>query len=393
MSMRSGLSAGLWLGAWLGAAAIGAACGSAGSAEDGACPVGSLECSCTAGGACDPGLLCIDDRCINAGVGTGDDDPGTTRGTTDSAGTMGGTTGGTTTVDPETTAGGMSSSEGGGLILDVGSAETGVIPVRGCQAIDLLFAIDGSASMAQERSALAAAASFTQVINTLEGLNGGIDYRVGVTDDDDHGFLVPAGWGMPDPWFDSLSFTPAEIATHFNGAVAQVGAQGGAALGCEHVLSSGVGLIEGDVSGFLRDDALLVLVLLTDVDDFGAYDQQGGNTCGIGCATPPPALGGLYDALVAAKNDAPEGVATIVVAGDPNVAAGFNFCSQPGSCGCNGFDCAIFHGTRLYEFADLLGANGYAADLCAGPMSVPTAVETALTESIEIACQNYGPQG
>jgi hypothetical protein len=136
-----------------------------------------------------------------------------------------------------------------------------------------------------------------------------------------------------------------------------------------------------------------VLVLLTDVDDYGAYDQPGGNLCGLGCGTSPSVLTDLYDTLVALKDGDPAGVAGIVVAGDPMVMAGTNICGQPGSCGCGGLDCAIFHATRLYDFAGMLGTNGYAADLCAGPASVPTAVETALTTSIAIACENFEPEG
>lgn len=395
-----------WWGAYVGAAAIGAACGGTSSGEGGeSCPVGALECACTAGGACDPGLLCIEGRCINAGVGTGDDDPAATQGGSTSGGaTMGGTTGGSGPSsssgepDPDTTAGVASSSEGGGGIFDVGVQDIGVVPTMGCQAIDMLFAIDSSSSMAAERGALAAVGAFTQVIMTLEGLNGGgIDYRIGVTSSNDHGFMVPPGWFGADPWFDSQSLTAMEVANAFNGAVGQLGALGDPPVGCEHVLTSAVDLVEGDVTGFVRPDALLVLVLLTDVDDYGAYDQQGGNTCGLGCATPPPPLMDLYDALVAVKG-APEGVAAIVVAGDPGVLDGLNFCGQPGSCGCvdviPGFaDCEIFHATRLYDFTAMLGGNGYAADLCAGAASVPTAVQTALTDSIELACQGYEPEG
>jgi hypothetical protein len=391
-----------WWGAWVGAAAIGAACGGAGSDDgDASCPVGALECSCTVGGACDAGLLCIEGRCIHAGLGTDDGGPPSSSG---GGATADGTTGGgpvsTGMPDPDTTAGVASSSEGGGPIFDVGGRQDVVgVPVMGCQAIDMLFAIDSSSSMAAERGALAAVGAFTQVITTLEGLNGGgIDYRIGVTSSSDHGFLVPPGWFEPDPWFDSQALTAMEVANAFNGAVGQLGALGDPPPGCEHVLTSAAHLLDGDPSGFVRPDALLVLVLLTDVDDYGAYDQQGGNTCGIGCTTPPPPLMDLYDALVAVKDGLPEGLAAIVVAGDPGVTDGFNFCTQPGSCGCveiiPGFaDCEIFHATRLYDFTELLGVNGYAADLCAGAASVPTAVETALTESIEIACQSYEPPG
>lgn len=68
-----------------------------------------------------------------------------------------------------------------------------------------------------------------------------------------------------------------------------------------------------------------------------------------------------------------------------------NFCGQPGSCGCAGFDCGVFHATRLYAFTQLLGANGFSADICGGPQAVPTAVKTALTESIDLACMKFNP--
>ena len=109
---------------------------------------------------------------------------------------------------------------------------------------------------------------------------------------------------------------------------------GGASLGCEHVLTSGVGLLRDDDTGFVRPEALLLLVLLTDVDDYGAYDQLGGHSCGDllgGCETPPPALDGLVADLVALKGGDPTAVAAIVIAGDPNVEAGVNLCDQPGS--------------------------------------------------------------
>lgn len=382
--------------------AAGWACGTtAGGNDDAPECIGAIDCPCTSGGGCDPGLVCIDGRCLGSPPSMTD-----SGGATDGSATGGGTTmgpGDTTaaslgTTGLDTSGGDPSTDDGGGPLLDVAPMDLGG-PTMGCQAVDVLFAIDGSASMAEERAALAATGSFTQVIMTMESLNGGgIDYRIGVTDDDDHGFLVPPGWFDPNPWFDSSTLTAMEIADAFNGAVGQVGGIGGATTGCEHVLTSATDLVDGDLSGFVRPDALLVLVLLTDVDDYGAYDQMGGNTCGLGCTTPPPPLMDLYDTLVAAKGGDPAGVAAIVVAGDPGLAGGFNFCNQPGSCGCvevipGFFDCDIFHGTRLWDFATMLGANGFAGDLCAGPMSVPTSVETALTTSIDIACQNYEPEG
>lgn len=392
------LRAWMWSGlGFVAAAAAGWAC-AGDSGQD--CPIGYINCPCTLGGTCDLDLVCVDGTCVDIDAGGSGDDggpgPGSAPSTTgggdddgpaDASASADGTSGG---ASADTTMGPGS----GGVILDVGNGDTDIVPRSGCTAIDLLFVLDGSGSMIEERNALAATNAFNQIILTLEGINGGgVDYRIGVTDDDDHGFLTPPGWFQPDPWFDSNEMTAMEIAQAFNGAAGQVGGLGGASAGCEHVLTSGTNLLAGDGSGFVRPEALLVLVLLTDVDDYGAYDQQGGNSCGLGCTDAPPTLESLLDQLLVVKDDQMDGVAAIVVAGDPTVNAGVNFCDQPGSCGCSGLDCAIFHADRLYQFADMLGTNGVAADLCAGPASVPDAVESALTESIDLACMMFEPEG
>lgn len=373
---------------------LGWACSDA--AGDG-CPIGYVNCACTLGGSCDFDLVCVNGTCVDLGGGTSADGSATdpTNASNDAT-----SNGSATDPDPDTSAGMTTMGPttdpdtGPGILLDVGMNDTDITPRSGCTAIDLLFVLDGSLSMAEERNALAATNSFNQIILTLEAINGGgVDYRIAVTDDNDNGFLTPPGWFEPDPWFDSTTLTPMEIADAFNGAVGQVAGLGGASAGCEHVLTSGVDLLDGNPGGFVRDEALLVLVLVTDVDDYGAYDQLGGNTCGLGCTTPPPDLATMLATLVTLKNEQMEGVAAIVVAGDPNVNAGVNFCDQPGSCGCNGLDCGVFHATRLYDFAGMLGSNGVAADICGGPMSVPTAVDTALNSQIDLACMMFDPEG
>ena len=156
-------------------------------------------------------------------------------------------------------------------------------------------------------------------------------------------------------------------------------------------------LANGSV-GFVRKDALLVLVMVTDVDDYGAYDHQG--FCPLlpseGCPTTGASVQQIYDGLVAKKGGDPKAVATIVVAGDPTVNGGQNFCNQPASCGCVDMgglvDCDVYHADRLWDFANKqFGTNGYKANLCTGPQSVPDAVKAALTSSIDLACQNYVP--
>jgi hypothetical protein len=380
---------------------LGLACGNDGTQDTSTCTVGSAGCKCTAGGGCDPGLTCASDTCVDLGTVTTDTGTGgapTTGGTGDAGSASDTQTAtGTPTTDVSTgSSTGDAGSTGGGPKLDVGVETTTGQPVVGCTKIDMLFVLDGSGSMIEERGALAAINAFTDIVDTLSNLNGDIDYRIAVTTDNDDGYVTPNNcWDQPDKWIDSIGNTPAAVAKSFNCAVSGFGNNNfEAALGCEHVLTSAVDLLDGDASGFVRDDALLVLVMVTDVDDYGAYDQIGGNSCNVGCNTPPSPLAGLQQRLVDnVKGGKADGVAAIVVAGDPTVNNGMNFCGQPGSCGCNGLDCGVFHATRLYEFTTLLGTNGYAADICGGTQAVPMAVKTALTDSIDLACMKFDPPG
>jgi hypothetical protein len=131
---------------------------------------------------------------------------------------------------------------------------------------------------------------------------------------------------------------------------------------------------------------------VTDVDDYGAYDQPSGNSCQLGCTTPAPALSGLHSQLLALKDNNDKALAAIVVAGDPSAMAGVNFCNQPGSCGCTQFDCSVFHATRLYQFAGMLaGSNGLTANICNGPTTVPEAIKSAFSGNIDLACQELEP--
>jgi hypothetical protein len=284
-----------------------------------------------------------------------------------------------TMTDPAT-----SSDEGAKVdMLAEESTTGGPCLEMGCAKIDMLFVLDGSTTMLEELDALKDQHAFAAIVGALETLNcGTVDYRIGVTGDNDDGWITPINWPFPDPWFASSEFTAEETAAHFEAAVTLVGNGGGAPLGCEHVLTSAVNLLGNDTSEFVREDALLVLVLLTDVDDYGAYDQPGGNSCGFGCPDGGPAVQAHYDTLVALKTDDPSNLAAIVLAGDPTSTAGVNICNQPQSCQ------AAYHATRLYEFASLLGENGVTADICDGALS--QAIEAALANNIEIACQEFG---
>lgn len=359
------------------------------------CTIGSEGCDCTAGGACDPGLTCLSMICVNAGPNPdeiGNDETTTNTTNTTNTSTPGDGDGDAGDGDGDGTPG---DGDGDGVPkLDMMNADTSEGPCNetGCKKVDMLFAMDGSGSMIEEINALKTGQAFLAIVNTLENLNcGGIDYRIGVTGDYDNGWVTPNNWADPNPWFDSETYTAAQISVHFQAAATKVGNTNSTPLGCEHVLSTAVDLLGNDQSGFLRDDALLVLVLMSDVDDYGWYDQAGGNLCGLGCNVSGQPVQTLYDTLVGLKGGDPAGVSTIVVAGDPNASAGNNGCGQPQSCG--GFNSA-FHAERLYEFATLhAGMNGFTADICAGPDAVPNAVDTALADNIDLACQEFEPVG
>ncbi len=344
--------------------AIGASC-AAGNEEttERDCPVGSEKCPCTTGGACDPPLECYSGVC----------------------------------VDPNGTGGGGGSTSGGGAFGGMASSGTGGQQncEEGCQKIDVLFALDHSGSMQEEIGALSASQSFTEVITALSEVNcGDIEFRVGMTDDYNPAFVVPSGWSGSDPWFDSAELAIGAIATNFTGAAQALMAGPATPAGCEHVLSNATELLKNDATGFIRDDALLVLILVTDVDDYGQYDHNDwltGACAGLGCSDQVPPMNTLQADLLALKNGDDKGIATIVIAGDPNVTAGLNWCQQPGSC-AGGAGFLAFHATRLWAFAALqTGSNGVVADICAGAQSVPTAIRDAFDDKINLACKGFEP--
>lgn len=361
-----------------------AACGTD-SGGDGSCPVGSNGCPCTQGAGCDGDLVCLGGTCL-AVLGTESTSMTPTTVTDPSD---------TTAVDPST----AMSADSGDPKLDVGAETTGgACTETGCKQVDLLFALDSSLSMSEEIAALAAGASFADIVFALENLNcGGIEYRIGLTNDNDGGFL---GNGAV-PWFDAGEMTAAEITAAFSQAAAGVLDNGGTALGCEHVLSSAADLIVSDTTGFVRPEALLVLVLVTDVDDFGEYDQLGWPqcTCPFGicdqlCMTAGRAVDDIYADLLAIKGGDPAGLATIVVAGDPGITEGMNMCGQPATCCGGGLECGqAHHAPRLWDFAAAHGVNGVTANICDGAGMVPVAIEGALGEQIDLACQSFEPAG
>lgn len=166
-------------------------------------------------------------------------------------------------------------------------------PAAPCQTVDLLFIIDNSGSMGDEQLNLVA--SFSGFIDGIGALLGpGTDYHVGVTTTDAYkwnapqcqtlgGLTVQTGGALSSgqacgPFVDGRSFmTILDDLTEAFSCAAQVGIEG---AGVERPMDALAGVLAdplGDTAvcnrGFIREDALLVIVLITDEEDEG--DSEG----------------------------------------------------------------------------------------------------------------------
>ena len=176
-----------------------------------------------------------------------------------------------------------------------------VIPVSQNRSLDLLFVVDDSPSMRQEQASLAV--NFPLFVDVLESAAGGLpDIHLGVVSPN----VGTGPWGgggdacagngdgglllVPDgcpPLTDGARFiSDVEIdeetgARAFNyrgdlaaqfACMAELGADG---CGFEQPLEAAARALENQVenAGFLRDDAFLMVVFLTDEDDCSAADR------------------------------------------------------------------------------------------------------------------------
>lgn len=137
----------------------------------------------------------------------------------------------------------------------------------------------------------------------------------------------------------------------------------------------------GDVAacneGFLRDNAVLVVVIITDEDDNGpnADDLEGDS------AGSPQAW---VDALVAAKNGNGDAIISMALIGDGDTPDGV----------CAPLDPATFEGAepapRIREFTELWGNHGIVGSVCAD--SYVEFFDSAV-ETIGSACDEFVPVG
>ncbi|MHC4993106.1 MAG: hypothetical protein ACYTGC_19205 [Planctomycetota bacterium] len=296
--------------------------------------------------------------------------------------------------------------DGGTPLLDVGDdggdGGGGGDEVEDCKAVDLLFVIDSSGSMADEQAHLIA--SFEGFIEGIQSKLTDQTYHVGVMATDAYagnaaecqqlGALVTATAGTDSS--ESVCDFPDgqryvteqdDLAGLFSCA-AQLGTVGsgdeqpmGAIVQAMSGVHDGPG---GCNEGFLRDDALLVIVIITDEED----DHEG-VVCpddifpsGGGSEGEPAAW---YDAVVAAKDGRPNAVVSLSLVGppgpDPAMCPALDKCAD-----------AIMGAEPAHRITDFTESfdYGFVGRVCDD--SYHEFFNAAIDNIVE-ACDNFPPEG
>lgn len=250
----------------------------------------------------------------------------------------------------------------------------------GCTKLDVLFVVDNSHSMFEEQKSLSA--SFPAFVDALEAYRsqGGelLDYRVAVTttdDETDRGAFraaasrapgaIPCDAGPKRPW---LERSDPDLRSAF-ACRATVGTNGSdlerplesARLALTDRVQDGMNAHQGE--GFVRDDALLAVVLISDEDEGSA---------GLGfahqVARSVPSYVGAFDAL---KKGERRAWAAAVIAGP-----------GPGICTSAELGDA-YEALRLKQFVETAGDQAVFHSICEGNLA--TGLSRAL-QTFQTAC-------
>lgn len=275
-------------------------------------------------------------------------------------------------------AGGGDGNSGGTFGSSGAGGTGGQQQVEECKKMDILFVVDNSGSMDQEQANLAKNfPSFVNVINTYKTKSGAdLDYRIAVTSSDDKKdkgkFQVTAGEAAPPaciagparPWLER----PDGDVSGFFSCRARVGIEGtgterpleSALLGVTARIADGTNASNG--AGFVRDDALFAMVILSDEDE-GSAGGKGD------LARPMADYPGEFDKVKGGERGR---WATAVIAGPNN-------CSSPGLGNAK-------EAVRLKQFVSTVGKNGVFASICTGDL---TDGLTKALQTFDQACKDF----
>ncbi|MEZ4381030.1 MAG: hypothetical protein R3A79_06760 [Nannocystaceae bacterium] len=250
---------------------------------------------------------------------------------------------------------------------------------EGCKRIDILFVIDGSLSMTDEQRALAGLggeppvfADFTDAL--LSELTDVDDFHVGVVAADPGASLLHTHRDFPEqpespetdcglpPGQRWIVGPSPELAERF----ACIGATKAESIEEHTALSGALALHDPANAGFLRDDSLLFVVLITDEDtqDFSVATRVA-----------------IHDAYLEAVGGDPSRLIVLAIAGDQGVF------EMPKTI-CMGPYGGAAPGRRLTSIVRSFAERGHTQDICAGSM---TSTFEAILDDVVSACQTVTP--
>lgn len=252
-----------------------------------------------------------------------------------------------------------------------------------CRAVDVLFVIDDSASMADQQAALIG--SFEGFVAGMrDRLANALDFHVGVVSTDDYrgnemgcrgiGDLVTETGGLMSAGracgpFPSggryLDDADPQLADHF-ACIAQLGIGGSDDERVARALLNAIDPTRPCNAGFLREDALLVVVIITDEDDV----RDGCTSDGFGETCLSYGSGGTPD----------EWFAELSAIRDPGSVVVLSLLGRRADN-----PCGAVVASRILGFTNRFGDNGYLGDVCA------SSYDEFFTESLPViatACEN-----
>jgi hypothetical protein len=314
----------------------------------------------------------------------------------------GGTTGGTTGTAGEQTSVAATDdpTAGAGLKFDLDTVPDGGLPPAdtGCSKVDLLFVIDNSGSMADEQIHLIN--SFPEFVAEMQAkLVDAGSYHVGVVTTDSNEFNAPpcqlagalvtqtGGKHSSDqvcaPYASGKNYMSEadDLGARF-ACAGQVGTDGDGneqpMYAMQQALDPALAGPGGCNDGFVRPDALLVVVVITDEEDdheLDACDQSAKS----GSPGEPP---DWYDGLVAAKGGVESNIVVLALVGPTDA-------SCPMLDKCNGGELGAELSPRLVQFAEMF-TYGSVGQICAP--SYKQFFSDAISV-IDTACENFTPPG
>ncbi len=289
--------------------------------------------------------------------------------------------------------GAVSSDSGSGNQYDAGPLGVGEPEAdTACKKMDIVFVVDDSFSMQEEQSNLATNfPKFLEVLNKFTTKTGEpIDYRIAVTttgidvnvtevisgksqpvevQKGDNGKFKTTT-GMTRPW---LERNDANLSSTFS-TISKVGLAGPSwempLEGSRRALGD---RLQDTNKGFVRDDALLGLVYLTDEDDCSltkaSITQPEGTTCGA-LSEPTSTYTAFFDQLKGVRGR----WASAVIAGETKCKSTFG---------------SAIEAKRLKSFVGEVGASATFSSICDGDLA--KGLEKALA-TFDAACKAFPPR-